>query len=340
MSHKIKSWLTSIRRSHSSSSIDDRPQSQLDNTNTNNPFENVASDVIQYILSFLQPNSLHHIRLIGKEWNNLCDIEQKTLALSINTPTEVLKYWMLKLRNIKHVNLSRNTHINNQFLIWLKKEYFPLKIRQKQRCSSTSSHSSSDTSMDCMDTRDIQLNIHIDISFCFGIDCVEEPQLYGRGGVNGHNSYLMKLMQAYTRYNCTFNIFGNFRIINPSMTLHPRHVVLLQLEALRCDEVVHCFKFASPTNRQFTGPLPRFERMIKIGYPAFIHWDHCRVSEGEQELAVNEREEIEFVTKKHFFVDIENKNQRVKFKWTLSKQTIEPYAQCWMTDSVSSVFSH
>eukprot|EP01084_Bolivina_argentea_P155705 271340_1 len=348
MSHRVKAWLSSIRRTHSSSSFDENESDY----STDSPFETVASDVIQYILSFLDSKELHSIRLIGKEWNNLCDIEQKILSLNIKTPCSHIKYWMLKLRNIHHVNLSHNHNIDNQFLIWLKKEYFPLKIKQKQRqklsISSLSSISSneSNNNINIMEYN-IQLNIHIDISFCSGIDCVEEPQLFGRGAVNGHNDYLKKLINTYQPYGCTFNIFGNFRIINPSITLNPKHLILLSLHALKYDEIQHCFKFASPANRQFTGPLPRFERMIKNGYPIMIHWDCIELNEWYNDTNNGNNNQIINVLQwegseelqKHFIVGISKNGNKSQFKWTLSKQKLEPYYQCWMTDSVCSFYS-
>ena len=50
--------------------------------------------------------------------------------------------------------------------------------------------------------------------------------------------------------------------------LTPEQVVRIQLEALRSNgengkgfEV--CYRFASPSNKAYTGPLPRFARMIE-----------------------------------------------------------------------------
>ena len=362
MSLKVKAWLSSLRRT--SSSIEDDTDSDDDRIC---PFDNVPSDVVQYILSFLHFQKLHEIRQIGKEWNYLCDVEQKILRLNIETPTKHIKYWMLKLRNIRIVDLSHNLNIDNQFLIWLKKDYLPLKLREKekQRTSISSQYSLSSSSSSDFDIKydvfvnDVyQINIHFDLSFCFGIDCVEEPQLYGRGGVNGHNHYLKKLMNRYNQHGVTFNIFGNFRIINPSQTLNPRHVVLLQLYSLKYNEIQHCFKFASAVNRQFTGPLPRFQRMIKNGYPTMINWDSCNIIDNDltsdmydngyiSPLSSDDDSNCEYgengnklPTKKHFIVTIIKKTKREKFKWTLSKQKFEPYAQCWMTDSVCSFYSH
>ena len=352
MSLRVKAWLSSIRRTASSSYEEEDTDSNDDQIC---PFDNVPPDVLRYILSFLHYKNLHIIRSIGKEWNNLCDSEQKILRLNIKTPTEHIKYWMLKLRNVHKVDFSHNSNIDNQFLIWLRKEYLPLKLKEKQRTSISISSDDSSSSSSSMEIESTQLRIHFDLSYCFGIDCVEEPQLYGRGGVNGHNDYLKKLMNQYSEYGVTFNIFGNFRIINPSQTLNPRHVVLLQLYALKYNQVQHCFKFASPANKQFTGPLPRFERMIKNGYPIMINWDKSNIIDNDM---TNDMYDSGYISplsddddfdsndpniipnKKHYIVTIIKKNKKEKFKWTLSKQKFVPYTQCWMTDSVCSFYSY
>ena len=334
MSHRVKLWLSSIRKTHTSSSPS---KSAFQGSSCASPscsgnvvcgmsMKNTASDVLQYMLTFLDHGELHRIRLVGKEWNTLCDVAQSTLQLSTRTPAEQIKYWMLKLCNIRRVILKQNIHIDDRFLIWLKKEYLPLKLKQRQ-CPHKMTP--------LLPSHCVTLDIHFDISFCFGIDCVEEPQLYGRGGVNGHNDYLKKLMNSFSPYGCTFNIFGNFRIINPSVALSPKHVVLLQLLSLKFGEVQHCFKWASPANRQFTGPLPRFERMIRSGYPFLVHWDQCKVTLCAQSGA--DQWDSSGLQKQHFVVTI-TKGEEVKYlKWTLSRQILDPYAQCWMTDSVCSI---
>ena len=84
--------------------------------------EKTAPDVLQYMLTFLDHGELHRIRLVGKEWNNLCDLSQSTLQLSTTTPAELIKYWMLKLSNIRRIHLSHNIHIDDQLaeamLVW------------------------------------------------------------------------------------------------------------------------------------------------------------------------------------------------------------------------------
>ena len=61
----------------------------------------------------------------------------------------------------------------------------------------------------------------------------------------------------------------------PAPELGPDEVVRIQLEALRANDasdrgIATCFRFASPSNKQVTGPLQRFATMIKQGAYALM----------------------------------------------------------------------
>ena len=242
MSQRLKSWLKLIRKTYSSSTTltptpTPRETNKPLNKDTHNTsyvvcLENTASDCIALILTFLNHSELHRIRLVSKQWNILCDRSQNTLKLSTSAPAEQIKYWMLKLRNLRRVYLSHNMHINDLFIFWLQKEYLPLKLKQKNII-----HLSDDTiwsehwSENNRNGDTLSLDIHFDLSHCFGISQSDGSR------------YLKKLMNCYSRYGITINIFGNFRLIDPSRSLQPEHVVLLQLYSLKFGEVEHCFKF-------------------------------------------------------------------------------------------------
>lgn len=69
---------------------------------------------------------------------------------------------------------------------------------------------------------------------------------------------------------------GCWRASRPCPGLSAEAVVELQCEALQSndpdtdDGIQACFRFASPSNRQATGPVERFGTMIKGGYPDLI----------------------------------------------------------------------
>ncbi|MBM79369.1 MAG: hypothetical protein CMJ78_02090 [Planctomycetaceae bacterium] len=119
----------------------------------------------------------------------------------------------------------------------------------------------------------------------------------------------------------------------PSPSLKPREVVTIQLKALQAnnqkdDGIATCFRFASPGNRQLTGPLPRFASMVKTPpYSTMLGVKDFEVSEPQ----IEEGQAV-VITKL-----IGAEGQTLVFVFVLGKQTQEPYQDCWMTESVYPV---
>ncbi len=120
--------------------------------------------------------------------------------------------------------------------------------------------------------------------------------------------------------------------VQPSPDLTPNEVVRLQLQAFkRNDEptpdsgIEIAFRFASPSNREVTGPLPRFVELVKN--PAYVPLlGHRSASQSPIEIKDDVARQRVRVTDKDGATAI--------FIFTLSKQTQAPYAGCWMTDGV------
>ena len=115
----------------------------------------------------------------------------------------------------------------------------------------------------------------------------------------------------------------------PRPGLLPGEVVRIQLEALRHNDeqdrgIEVAFRFASPANRETTGPLPRFIRMIKQG-PYALMLDFRKASYGRVEV----REEVARQR-----VTLTGADSRVSYWFYLSRQSRAPFAGCWMTDAV------
>lgn len=119
--------------------------------------------------------------------------------------------------------------------------------------------------------------------------------------------------------------------IGPDPALSPAAVVQLQLAALaKVDQPVRdagfavVFGFASPGNQGQTGPLPRFAKMLRDGYPEMLNHRSATlaplISEGNQALQGVE------------LIDRSGLSHRYVFQ--LSKQTEGKYKDCWLTDSV------
>ena len=115
----------------------------------------------------------------------------------------------------------------------------------------------------------------------------------------------------------------------PRPGLSPGEVVRIQLEALRRNDeqdrgIEVAFRFASPANRDITGPLPRFIRMIRQG-PYALMLDFREASYGTVEVR-------EGVARQR--VTLTGARSRVSYWFYLSRQSEAPWADCWMTDAV------
>jgi hypothetical protein len=116
----------------------------------------------------------------------------------------------------------------------------------------------------------------------------------------------------------------------PTPALGPEEVVSIQMEALRLNDsrdrgIEIVFRFASPENRRFTGPLARFAAMIKgpLYSPMLNHkgavYGSLEVSGDSAFLPVS-------VTT--------DSGETVVYVFYLTRQSGGPFAGCWMTDGV------
>ena len=115
----------------------------------------------------------------------------------------------------------------------------------------------------------------------------------------------------------------------PDPDLGPGEVVRIQLQALRESRGAQsgigvAFRFASPSNRQQTGPLERFSRMIRQGrYRLMLSYREAEYAPVEiQGERARQR------------VTLYSATEAVTYVFMLSRQTDMPYENCWMTDAV------
>lgn len=131
-----------------------------------------------------------------------------------------------------------------------------------------------------------------------------------------------------------------WRLHSPSIDLGPREVVeqqLLALGAARREEdflegVRKCFEYASPANKNATGPAERFGRMIQQGYASMIYWRSFVVETSDEDGFPDGRANI--VVRLHPAPGSPSKGMQQTFCWILSLQAGPEHAGCWMTDSV------
>ena len=119
---------------------------------------------------------------------------------------------------------------------------------------------------------------------------------------------------------------------HPAPSLSPAEVVAIVLNALQHNDdpspdagIATTFEFASPANREETGPLERFALLIKN--PAYrVMLDFRTATRGRLEIDGNHaRQRVAIVGRD---------GTQVTYVFLLSKQPEGPYANCWMTDGV------
>lgn len=118
-------------------------------------------------------------------------------------------------------------------------------------------------------------------------------------------------------------------LILPSKSLSPEQVVSAQMSALvdyaTDRSAIHqVFAFASPANRAVTGPIERFEQMIRQGtYYSMVKSDYWMAGRA-----------VARAGQATVLVTTIDANERVSlYRFYLSKQT-DQYDDCWMTDRV------
>ncbi len=119
--------------------------------------------------------------------------------------------------------------------------------------------------------------------------------------------------------------------VQPSPRLTPEAVVRIQVEAMKRNDVPSrdagiavAFRFASPGNRQATGPLPRFAAMIRAGYPDLLGFQ--RAEYGDARISGDRA--VQAVTL------VQRDGRRVTYGFALSRQAGGTCDGCWMTDAV------
>ena len=116
----------------------------------------------------------------------------------------------------------------------------------------------------------------------------------------------------------------------PSPELEPSDVVRIQVEALRKNSVLNkgielTYRFASPGNKRYTGPLDRFIEMVRSApYDRLLN--HISAQYGPVAISGKEAQQMVII--------IDADGEEVAFIWVLSQQTHGAFKDCWMTDSV------
>jgi len=121
----------------------------------------------------------------------------------------------------------------------------------------------------------------------------------------------------------------------PAPELSPSEVISIQLEALKNNDmptpdsgIRTTFSFASPANRQFTGPIDRFIALVKNPlYASMLNYQAAELGP----LNINEDQAYQLIKL------VDRAGQIVIYSFALSRQHDNEYEGCWMTDGVTVV---
>ena len=148
----------------------------------------------------------------------------------------------------------------------------------------------------------------------------------------------MKKIILYTTFTL-LNISVSFAdLIKPSIEIDPVKVVNIQLKGLMNNDkpskdhgIKQTWEFAHPSNKEYTGPLPRFISLIKSeNYKMLINHLDSKIIEIFQS---NNKYGFEVTI-------LGNDKNYYKFQWVVEKYYNEgPLENCWLTTSVSNPVS-
>ena len=119
----------------------------------------------------------------------------------------------------------------------------------------------------------------------------------------------------------------------PGAGLSPVDVVRSQLRGLQSNDennggIAIAFNFASPGNRQMTGPLSRFAAMLSQAYPELLNHRSARIL--KQQVEADEATIAVLIESK----DRAFYNYVFRLTRQTAAQTNDLCAGCWMTDGV------
>ena len=128
---------------------------------------------------------------------------------------------------------------------------------------------------------------------------------------------------------------SNAELLKPEPSIKPSEVISIQLTALQTNStpfenagIAQTWEFAHPNNREYTGPLKNFTKMMySSSYQIML--DH----QSHNITLVAEEEDMAF-----FFIELTDRiGNEYGFQWTLQKVLTDgQFYDCWMTIGVST----
>lgn len=123
--------------------------------------------------------------------------------------------------------------------------------------------------------------------------------------------------------------FSQSSQLRPSPELSPQQVINIVVESLQTNQaddagIATVFRFASPSNKAYTGPFPRFVNMIKRGFPDMLN--HIAVRYDDMEIVGNTAVQAVWLRTET--------GAEYGYAFQLRKQKLGEVDGVWMTDGV------
>ena len=132
-----------------------------------------------------------------------------------------------------------------------------------------------------------------------------------------------------------FTNISSADLIKPNTNLGPFEVLMIQLNSLKNNNkpykdagIEQTWEFAHPNNKEITGPLDKFKKMIySENYKILISHENSEIT------ILKENKDISI-----FKVTVLTKNkEKYYYIWQIEKDLLEgSFKNCWMTTSVSN----
>ena len=161
-----------------------------------------------------------------------------------------------------------------------------------------------------------------------------------------HNESLSeRSLQLLKQHEGDFEFVAHGTFWAPSPLLTPVAVVVNQILALRMNSdhgLGLVWAFASPTNREVTGPLDRFKIMITNGYGLMLRSHVAYIKEAraaEERLAIDGEETAEFYVLLRSASEADDEylheDTVTRYQWMVRRQPRGEFEGCWMTEAVA-----
>ena len=145
----------------------------------------------------------------------------------------------------------------------------------------------------------------------------------------------MKILSKTIFFLFIFTNISSADLIKPNTNLDPFEVLMIQLNSLKNNNkpykdagIEQTWEFAHPNNKEITGPLDKFKKMIySENYKILISHENSEIT------ILKEDKDISI-----FKVTVLTKNkEKYYYIWQIEKVLFEgSFKNCWMTTNVSS----